>query len=76
MCSEWATPVVVIPKGDGKIKPCGDYKVSVNKSLEIDQYHLPRPDDLFIALTGGGKFLQLDLIQVYQQIILKGIGHQ
>ena len=70
MHSEWAGPVVVVPKGDGKIRLCGDYKVTINKSLEIDQHPLPRPEELFAALTGGVKFSKIDLTQAYQQMIL------
>ena len=68
--SNWAAPVVVVPKGDGQIRLCGDYKVTVNKSLEVDQHPLPRPDDLFAALAGGVKFSKIDLTQAYQQMVL------
>ena len=68
--SDWAAPIVVVPKGDGQIRLCGDYKVTVNKSLEVDQYPLPRPDELFAALSGGVKFSKIDLTHAYQQMIL------
>ena len=35
--SDWAAAIVVVPKGEGQIKLCGDYKVTVNKSLKVDQ---------------------------------------
>ena len=70
MRSEWAAPVVVVPKGDGKIRLCGDNKVTVNKSLEIDQHPLPRPDELFATLTGGVKFSKINFTQAYQQMII------
>ena len=40
--SEWATPVVSVPKKDGSVRICGDFKVSLNKQLRVDQYLLPR----------------------------------
>ena len=68
--SEWATPLVAVPKGDGSVRLCGDYRRTVNPSLEIDQYPLPLPEDLMAALTGGYKFSKLDLSAAYQQMIL------
>ena len=49
---------------------CGDYKVTVNPSLEVDQYPLPKPDDLFTTLAGGKRFTKIDLTQAYQQMAL------
>ena len=58
--SEWATPIVAVPKPDGSVRLCGDFKVTVNQSLSVDQYPLPKTDDLFDALAGGRKFTKLD----------------
>ena len=68
--SAWAAPVVVVPKGHGCIRVCGDYKVTVNPVLVVDKYPLPKPDDLMAQLAGGQKFSKLDLSQAYQQILL------
>ena len=68
--SEWAAPIVVAPKKDGHICICGDYKVTIDLSLDIDQYPLPKSDDIFTSLTGGTKFSVLDLAQAYNQLLL------
>ena len=68
--SLWAALIVAVTKKDGKIRICGDYKVTVNQSLEVDQYPLPKPDELFALLAGGQKFTKLDLSQAYQQLLL------
>ena len=62
--------IVPVPKQDGNIRLCGDYKVSVNSEMEVDQYPLPKPADLFASLTGGMKFTKLDLTSAYQQVVL------
>ena len=38
--------------------------------MEVDQYPLPKPEDLFATLAGGKKFTKLDLSQAYQQLTL------
>jgi len=68
--SDWAAPIVPVPKGDGTIRICGDYKVTVNPYLDIDRYPLPKPNDLFASLAGGQRFTKLDLSQAYTQMPL------
>ena len=57
--SEWATPVVVVPKSDGHYRICGDFKVTLNPVMSIDQYPLPKPQDLYATLSGGKHFTTL-----------------
>ena len=68
--SEWAAPVVPVPKSDGRLRLCGDYKVTINPVMEIDKYPLPKPEDLFATLSGGKKFSKIDLTSAYQQLRL------
>lgn len=68
--SEWATPIVAVAKPDGRYHICGDFKVTVNPALRVDQYPLPKVEDLFTTLAGGRKFTKLDLSQAYLQLEL------
>ena len=68
--SEWAAPIVCVPKKNGKIRICGDYKVTVNSALDKEQYPLPRPEDIFAKLAGGKSFTTLDLTHAYNQLLL------
>ena len=68
--SEWAAPIVAVVKPDNSLRLCGDYKVTINSALEVDQHPLPNPEELFVTLSGGQKFSKLDLSRAYQQILL------
>ena len=74
--SEWAAPIVTVPKRHGQVCICGDYKVTVNSVLDVDQYPLPRPEDLFATLAGGKYFSTLDLSHTYNQIVLDEDSHK
>ena len=65
--SEWATPLVAVPKTDGRVRLCGDFKVTVNPSLSVEQYPLPKVEDLLATLAGGTKFMKPALTQAYLQ---------
>ena len=67
---EWTAPIVVVPKKDGRMRICGDYKVTIYPSLDVDQYPLPKLEDIFACLTGGVKFTVQDLLQAYNQLLL------
>ena len=68
--SEWAAPIVPVPNKDGKLHICGDFEVTINPYLEVDQHPLPNPEEMFATLAGGKKFTKLDLSQAYQQLQL------
>jgi len=48
--SKWATPTVPVKKPNESVCLCGDYKVIINPYLDVNQYPLPRPEELFSAL--------------------------
>ena len=66
--SNWATPVVLVPKPDKTIRMCGDYKTTINQWVRTEGYPLPTVQDLFSTLAGGTVFTKLDLKQAYQQL--------
>ena len=70
--SEWATPIVPVPKKDGSVRLCGDYKVTVNPELQTEQYPLPRIENIFANIAGGQKFSKIDLHQAYHQLEMEG----
>ena len=67
--SEWAT-IVPVPKPDRSIRICGDFKITVNSALHVDQYPLPIPEELSAMLAGGKQFMKLNLSNAYQQLPL------
>ena len=68
--SDWASPIVIVPKADGQVRICGDFKKTVNPSIHTEQYPLPNPDELFQKLQGGQLFTKLDLKAAYLQMEL------
>lgn len=72
--SEWATPIVPVMKKDGSVRICGDFNVTINPVLTVEQYPLPLIDDLFSGLAGGQKISKIDLCQAYLQMHVDSVS--
>ncbi|XP_063054453.1 uncharacterized protein LOC134448729 [Engraulis encrasicolus] len=67
--SAWASPIVLVPKPDGSVRFCNDYR-KLNAVSEFDAYPMARVDDMVDAL-GQARFLTtLDLTKGYWQVPL------
>ncbi|XP_022800043.1 uncharacterized protein K02A2.6-like [Stylophora pistillata] len=74
--SEWAAPIVTPVKKDGGVRVCGDFKVTINSQLVVDEYPLPRIDDIYASLGGGTLFSVIDLRQAYKwRSFVEYLGH-
>ena len=60
--SHWAAPIVTVPKPDGSVCIYGDYKVTINPALEVDQYLVPKAEDFFATLAGAQKFTKFGFV--------------
>ena len=52
--SDWASSIVPIVKGDQSIRICGDCRTTINKVSKLDNYPIPKPNELFATLGGKG----------------------
>ena len=66
--SEWEAPIVTPVSKDGIVRVCGDFMVTIKPQLEIDEFLVPRADDIYASLSRGTLFSVLDLRHAYQQL--------
>ena len=65
--SEWASPVVLVPKPDGTLRFCVDYR-RLNAITVRDKYPLPQMDECIDSLGEANVFTPLDCNSGYWQI--------
>ena len=65
--SEWASPIILVPKEDGSLRFCVDYR-SVNVKTVAEAYPLPRIDDCLDSLGDAQIFTTLDCNAGYRQV--------
>ena len=74
--SDWAAPIIPVPIEDQSVHIYDDFKVTVNPVLRVDQFLLPKPEDLFAIQTGGTKLTKLDLFRAHLQVFLDSQSRQ
>ncbi|XP_073668194.1 uncharacterized protein [Paramisgurnus dabryanus] len=67
--SEWCSPVVIVPKKDGTLRICIDFR-RLNAQSQFDAYPMPRIDDLLERIGKAKYITTLDLCKGYWQVPL------
>ncbi len=70
--SPWASPICLVKKKSGKIRPCIDYR-RVNAITTKDAYPLPRISDCLDAVAGACFFLNIRFAQRFSSDPYKAI---
>ena len=65
--SKWVSPLVLVPKKNGKWRICVDYR-ELNKATKMDHFPLPFIDQVLDGLAGKKFFSFLDGFSRYNQI--------
>jgi hypothetical protein len=65
--SQWVSPIVIVPKKNGKWVICVDYRV-LNKATKKDRFPLPFIDQVLDTLSGKNSFSFLHGFSGYNQI--------
>ncbi|TKS65328.1 Retrovirus-related Pol polyprotein from transposon 17.6 [Collichthys lucidus] len=68
-CSEWCSPIVLVPKKDGSLRFCIDFRY-LNAVSNFDPYPMPRIDDLVERVGRAQYITTLDLSKGYWQVAL------
>ncbi|MCG8047973.1 MAG: retroviral-like aspartic protease family protein, partial [Candidatus Thiodiazotropha taylori] len=68
----WSSPLVLVRKKDGKVRPCVDYR-AVNKVTQMDNFPIPRTRDCLDAVAGASLFSTFDVTSSYHQIPVRNI---
>lgn len=68
--SPWASPIVLVRKKSGAVRPCVDYR-KINALVKPDGFPLPRIQDCLDAMAGSRYFSSFDLTSGYFQIPLR-----
>ena len=67
--TEWCSPIVVVPKADGRVWICVDL-TRLNQAVLQEVYQMPTVEETLGSLTEGSVFSKLDANSGFHQIVL------
>lgn len=67
--SPWSSPILLVPKADGKYRFCVDFR-RLNERTRKDRTPMPRIDDVFAEIGDARVFTTLDLLSGFWQVPL------
>ena len=65
--SNWSSALHIVPKKNGDIRPCGDYR-AVNSRTTMDRYPIPNIQEFSSQLNDCTFFSRIDLVKAFHQI--------
>ena len=68
-CSPWAAPCLLVPKGDGAVRLCTDFR-RLNQLTVADSFPMPRIDDLVDEVSSARFLTKVDLLKGFYQVPL------
>ena len=71
----WLSPIVVVPKKNGKIRVCVDYR-KLNAATITDAFPLPFIDGVLDAVAGHEVYSFLDGFSGYNQIRMRPVDQE
>lgn len=66
--SDWAVPIVAVPKPNGQVRVCRDFRLTVKKVVVLEEYTLPKLEELFTQLSGCKVFSKLVMSRTHNRI--------
>ncbi|CAD5206231.1 unnamed protein product [Bursaphelenchus okinawaensis] len=68
--TDFASPLVIVPKPGDEIRLCVDFKRTINPQLDVDEHPIPTVESVFQSLNGGKTFSKIDLKAAFTQLKL------
>lgn len=68
--SDWGSPLVIIPRADGRIRPCIDYKCTLNDKLVASNFPQKKFREIATNLKNSSHFCKIDLFEAYLHFLV------
>lgn len=67
---EWASPIVIDVRKNGKVRICADFKVTINRFVKKQLHPLPHLNEVANKFAGFTEFSIIDLKDAFHQVVV------